>query len=263
MDISYILGVVVGLVFVLISIFLSGSVGNFLDPASVMIVIGGTIAAVIASYPLPMIMHQLKHLGIILKGNKFNPKPIIETLTEFAQEARKNGLLALEPKANELQDPFFRRAVMLIVDATEPDKVKEMLEGEIDSMAERHDADAAIWEKAAGVCPAFGMIGTLVGLINMLMSMNLDSGSSSSLGTNMAVAMITTFYGCLVANLFLSPVANKLKLRNDEEILYREIIVEGVLGIQAGDNPKTLNEKLVACLSTKDQNKLLDSGGGN
>ena len=125
----------------------------------------------------------------------------------MAQIARKNGLLALEEKANALQDPFFKQAVMLVVDAVEAEKVREMLEGSVDNMAARHEDCAGIWDKASAFAPAFGMIGTLVGLINMLKGLNLDAGGASDIGENMSVAMITTFYGCILANLLFSPIA--------------------------------------------------------
>lgn len=168
----------------------------------------------------------------------------------------------MEEKANELEDPFYKRSIMLIVDATDAEQVKEMLEAEVQSMADRHSDEAAIYERASAYAPAFGMIGTLIGLINMLRSMDLESGGSDGIGLNMSVAMITTLYGVVLANLFFNPIAKKLEIRNTEEILYRQIIIEGVLGIQAGDNPKTLKERLVSSLSKKQQEALLGSEGG-
>ena len=196
-----------------------------------------------------------------MKGNKYKPEEAIEQLIEFATEARKNGLLALEEKAAELEDPFFKRSIMLIVDATEESKLRAMLESEVESMAQRHEDEANIYEKASSYAPAFGMIGTLVGLINMLLEMNLDAGASDAIGKNMGVALVTTFYGCILANLIFSPIAKKLRIRNDEEILYRTIIIEGVMGIQAGDNPKTLKERLATFLDEKSQRNIIESDG--
>ena len=198
---------------------------------------------------------------MVIQGNQFAPEPLIESLVEFAQLARKNGLLALEEKANELEDPFYKRSVMLIVDATEAEKVKEVLEAEVESMAARHDEEVAIYERGSAAAPAFGMIGTLIGLINMLKNMNLDDGASSSIGLNMSVALITTLYGVVLANLVFNPIAKKLEIRNNEEILYRQIIIDGVLGIQAGDNPKPLKERLVSSLKKSQQAALLDETG--
>ncbi len=262
MDITTIIGVIAGFGIMISGILQSGSLLNFWDLASVLIVLGGTISAVVASFPLSALKNVGKHFSIIIKGNQFNPEPLIESLVEFAQLARKNGLLALEEKANELEDPFYKRSIMLIVDATEAEKVKEVLEQEVESMAARHDEEAAIYERASAYAPAFGMIGTLIGLINMLKNMNLDDGASESIGLNMSVALITTLYGVVLANLFFNPIAKKLEIRNNEEILYRQIIIDGVLGIQAGDNPKTLKERLVSSLTKKQQLLLLDENGG-
>lgn len=262
MDITTILGVVGGMVVVVAGMIESGSIGNFISLSSILIVLGGTFAAIIASFPLSMLKQIPKHFKIVITGSKFEPGPLIESLVEMAQLARKNGLLALEEKANELEDPFYKHSIMLIVDATEAEQVKYMLESEVDSMSERHEDEIAMYERGSAFAPAFGMVGTLIGLINMLKSMNLDEGGSESIGENMSVALITTLYGVVLANLFFNPIAKKLQIRNTEEILYREIIIEGVLGIQAGDNPKTLKERLVYSLSTKEQELLLNSEGG-
>ena len=265
MDISTGIGIIGGLVVIVLGIMQSGDITHFMDLSSILIVLGGTLSAVIASFPLTTLKHTLSHPKIVMKGNKYKPAETIEQLIEFATEARKNGLLALEEKADELEDPFFKRSVMLIVDATEESKLRAMLESEVESMAQRHEDEANIYEKASSYAPAFGMIGTLVGLINMLMEMNLDAGASDAIGKNMGVALVTTFYGCILANLVFSPIAKKLRIRNDEEILYRQIIIEGVMGIQAGDNPKTLRERLATFLDEKSQKTILEldgEGGG-
>lgn len=262
MDITTILGIVVAAGFILNGIMGSGELGNFWDVPSVAIVLGGTMGAVLATFPFSRLKTAAKHFLVLIGGKKFKPEPVIETLVEFAQLARKNGLLALEEKSKELKDPFFKQGIMLVVDAMEEEKVRGMLEAEVENMAVRHDESAGIYDKAAAYAPAFGMIGTLVGLINMLKSMDLSAGSSSSLGENMSVALVTTFYGCFLANVIFMPIAKKLRIKNDEEILYKMIIIEGVLGIQAGDNPKTLKEKLASYLAEKRKVKLLDSEGG-
>ena len=261
MDISTGIGIIGGLVVIILGIMQSGDITNFIDIPSILIVLGGTLFAVIASFPLTTLKHTLSHPKIIMKGNKYKPAEAIDQLIEFATEARKNGLLALEEKASELEDPFFKRSVMLIVDATEESKLRAMLESEVESMAQRHEDEANIYEKASSYAPAFGMIGTLLGLINMLLEMNLEAGASDAIGNNMGTALVTTLYGCILANLVFSPIAKKLRIRNDEEILYRTIIIEGVMGIQAGDNPKTLKERLATFLDEKSQRNILDSDG--
>lgn len=261
MDITTLLGIILGFAVIVWGIG-TESLGNFIDIDSVLITVGGTLCAVLASFSFRQLAKIGVHFKILLFGSKYKPETAINKLVELAQLARKDGLLALEEKAAEIKDPFFQRGVLLVVDAMEADKVRSLLEGEIEAMDQRHGAGAELYEKASIYAPAFGMIGTLVGLIKMLAEMNLDEGASSSLGLSMATALVTTFYGCILANLLFLPMAKKLHIRNEEEILYRQIIVEGVVGIQCGDNPKNLKEKLVSCLSQKQQKKLLSDNAG-
>ncbi len=263
MDLTSIIGIVAGIAIVLQGISQSGSLMNFFDLPSIVIVFGGVICSVIASFPFSTLKNVVGHMKVLVKGKEFKPEPLIESLVEFAQIARKNGLLALEEKANELEDPFYKRSIMLVVDAMEAEKVREVLEAEVDNMAARHEDEASVYDKASAYAPAFGMIGTLVGLINMLKDLDLSSGASESLGANMSVALVTTFYGCMLSNVIFLPIAKKLRVRNEEEILYRQIIIEGVLGIQAGDNPKTLRERLASSLTSHQQMSILDSDGGD
>jgi len=261
LDITTIAGIVAGFAVIIAGILMSGSISNFISGSSIFIVVGGTLAAIVASFPLSILKNVGTHMKIAITANQYDPAPLIDSLVEFSQIARKNGLLALEEKANQLEDPFYKRSLMLIIDAVEAETVKEVLEAEIEGMAARHDEQASLYVKGSAYAPAFGMIGTLVGLINMLKSMYLDEGGSDQLGVNMSVALITTLYGCLLANLLFGPIAKKLELRNNEEILYRQIIVDGVLGIQAGDNPKSLKERLVSSLPTNKQLDILDESG--
>jgi chemotaxis protein MotA len=263
MDLTTILGIVGGFVLIVKAIMDGGNLSNFIDPPSVLITVGGAICAMIASYPFNNLVHMGAHFTKLLSNKKFRVEPVIEEIVEFAQIARTNGLLALEEKANALADPFFKQGVLLVVDAMEPDKVREMMENEVASMMARHEEEASIYDKLGSYAPAFGMIGTLVGLINMLASMDMSSGSAGSLGSSMATAMITTFYGCILANLICAPIAKKLRIRTEEEVLYKQIIIEGVIGIQSGENPKNIKEKLVSLLHQKRQQKLLTDGGGD
>ncbi len=260
MDVTTIVGILAGLGVVVWGIGLD-KLGNFIDPASLAIVLGGTFAAVIASFPLNMLKNTIKHGKSLISAKAFRPEPTIETLVEFAQLARKNGLLALEEQANALTDPFFKQGIMYVVDAVEADKVRELLESEVASMDKRHEDEIAIYDKLNAYCPAFGMVGTLVGLINMLKGMDVTSGSSN-IGADMSVALITTFYGSLFANLIFAPISKKLRIRNEEEILYKQIIIEGVIGIQSGENPKNLKERLASQLHQKKRGKIIDSEGG-
>ncbi len=259
MDITSILGVIIGAVLIVFVGIGTDKLGNFWDVDSLAIVLGGTIAAVIASYPFKRLSTLLKHTKILFQGKKYNIGELIDTLVEMAQLARQNGLLALEEKANEIDDLFFKQGIMLIVDATEPEEVRNLLESDVDAMLTRHEDCIGIYSMLEAKAPAFGMIGTLVGLVNMLKGMNLEGeGGAGDIGPAMAVALITTFYGCIFAHLIFSPIGNKLKVRNDEELLYKSIMIEGILAIQAGDNPKFLREKLVTFVSQKERQKLLD-----
>lgn len=252
MDISTILGMglasllmVFGMVFDATTMgFDFGKIGNFIDVPSVLIVLGGVSAILIASYPLSFFKQIPKHIKIILNGSKYDTNALIDQLVELAQTARKNGLLSLEEKAGEIEEPFFKNSVMMIVDVPDSEKIKEILDEELNYMDDRHSESISFYDMGAAMGPAFGMIGTLIGLVNMLKGMDMDAGGSSSIGQDMSVALITTLYGSALANILFVPLAKKLKTRNADELLYKSIIIEGVLSIQSGDNPKFLREKL-------------------
>lgn len=273
MDITTVVGIILGTILVIFgiifdlkdpSLFVFKNLGNFIDLPSVFIVLGGTLSAVIASYPLNALKQIPKHFKILISGNKYNPMEYIDLLVEFSQVARKNGLLALEEMADKQTDPFFKQSIMLIVDATDPEKVKSMLNNDLEYLADRHSDSVGMYEKASSYAPAFGMIGTLIGLVNMLKNIDFTEGSgASSLGGDMSVALITTFYGCILANLVFSPIAKKLSIRNDEEYLCKQIIIEGVLSIQSGENPKFMKEKLISYLSQKERELALNGSANN
>ena len=192
---------------------------------------------------------------------------------DLALIARQSGLLALEEKAEEIKEPFFKQAVVMIVDANDPDKVRASLERQVEDMMNRHEEAKGLYVKGSALAPAFGMIGTLVGLVNMLKGMDLSGsgGGASTLGQDMGVALITTFYGSAMSNVLFHPIAQKLTIKDNEEVLYCSIIIEGVIAIQSGDNPKVIRERLLASLAQKQQKKLLakagaaggDAGGGD
>lgn len=261
MNITYIIGLVVSIgvmLFGMVTKMVDGKIavevsqiGNFFDASSVLIVIGCTFGIIVASFPGSMLASIPKHFAIMLNTKKYKPMDYIDQLVELAQVARKNGLLSLEEKANEQSDPFFKQAIMLIVDANDPDKVREMLQNDIDCLSARHEDAAAMYDKASSVAPAFGMVGTLVGLINMLKNMNMDSGGSSSIGSDMGTALITTLYGCILAHMIFGPIATHLRTRDAQEVLCKQLIVEGIMSIQSGENPKFLRERLVTFLAQK------------
>lgn len=267
MDLTTIIGIVVGFALIINGIALDTSDGiayvitnlkNFADAPSAIIVVGGTIAAIVANYSPKHLKAIPKHLKIMMDGKKFDPMEYIDTLVDFAQIARKNGLLALEEKANQVDDPFFKQGLMLIVDATDADRVKEMLNNDLDNLVARHDEVVGMYDRASSTAPAFGMIGTLVGLINMLAKLD----DPSTVGPSMSVALVTTLYGSLIANWLCNPTAAKLQVNNDEELRIKEITVEGLLSIQAGENPRVIEEKLKSFLSPKVRESMMEQGGG-
>ena len=256
MDLTTVIGILLGVILVGFGIG-SSQLMNFWDVSSLLIVVGGTLAALLASYPLRILLDIPKHFAVLFRGKRYDIPNLVEQMVDLAMIARQNGLLALEEKANEITDPFFKQSVLMIVDANDPDKVRYLLEMEMDNMTSRHTEVAGMYEKGSDYAPAFGMIGTLIGLINMLKQLNVSDGTSSNLGSSMSVALITTFYGCMMANLFFKPIAKKLRIRQEEEELYCSLIIEGILSIQAGENPKFLREHLLSSLRQSQQKRLL------
>lgn len=226
------------------SILVSANLIGFWDLPSVLITIGGTLTALMVSFPLKSFLKIPKHLKIAVLPKKYDPYDYIEQVVGFAKEARINGLLSLENKLSDTQDDFLKNSLLLVIDAVEPEKLQALLSAELDYMEERHAQDISFYLKASDYAPAFGMIGTLIGLINLLANLS----DSEALAGNMAVALVTTFYGVILANLIFKPIASKLKIRHDEEYLCKTIISEGVQAIHDGDNPNFIREKLTRLL---------------
>ncbi len=247
MDIATLLGIVVCFGLMIAAMLLGGSISAFIDIPSMMITVGGTLGATFTSYPLKDVLGVINVIKNTFLFKPQDPVAVIEKLVQFAQIARKEGILALENEIEKIDDPFFRKAIQLAVDGTEPEVMRDILETEIAFVEERHKNGAAMMEFMAALAPAFGMIGTLIGLVQMLRTMN----DPSTIGPAMAVALITTFYGAVMANVLFTPFANKLKVRSSEEILVKDIILAGILSIQAGDNPRILEQKLHAYIPPK------------
>lgn len=247
MDLMSILGwvlmiglIIFGIVFDKTAGVVMGNLGNFWDLNSVAVVLGGVIAALMVSFPISMFTKIPRHLKIIFMPKKYNPRDYIDQVVELAEEARTSGLLSLEAKLEECKDEFLKNGMMLVVDAVDAEKVKSILESELDYLDERHAQDRAFYDRASGYGPAFGMIGTLMGLINMLKQLD----DPDAIAPAMALALVTTFYGSILSNGVFTPISNKLKIRHEEEFLCKMIVVEGIQGIQAGDAPRFLREKL-------------------
>lgn len=263
MDISSIIGWVVGMGLIVFSIMLgtdpetggyvinAGSIKSFIDIPSIAIVVGGTFCALFVSYPLSMFKKMPKHLAMMFKDKNKNPNEIIEQIIDFAKEARINGVLALEEKVKGIEDKFMQNALMMVCDSVDPQKVQEMMDNELDYMEERHSQCQGFYLKGSDYAPSFGMIGTLIGLINLLGNLS----DSDALAGNMAVALITTFYGSFLSSFVFKPIANKLKIRHESEMLCKSIIVVGVQGILAGDNPNFIQDKLVKLLPANQKAK--------
>ncbi len=250
MDLASILGIVLAMVFVLWSIFLGDagfkSIFAFLDAPSAMITFGGAFAVTLAmNTSIQEFIKNLKSFTLIMKPATSNEEEIIQQIIELSNVARKDGLLSLEEQAQQLDDEFIKKGLLLIVDGTDPEFVRSILETELDCISTRHKSTIGFWDSLGSMGPAWGMIGTLIGLINMLG----DLEDINSVGPNMAIALVTTFYGSVLANWICIPVSTKLKTLDEIEIKMKEIIVEGLLSIQAGENPRVIEEKLKSFIS--------------
>lgn len=245
MDFATIIGAIMGIVFMILGIVLAkGSVLLFWDPSSVMITVGGSICAMMVSYPFARLLKLWDFAKIALFIPRYNPGELIITLVSFSEKARREGLLALEDDLDELEDLFLRKGIQLVVDGTDPELVRRIMETELENMMSRHDNNKKMFDDWGQFAPAFGMIGTLMGLVMMLV--NLED--RAMVGPYLAVAIITTFYGAVMNYLFFTPIANKLDMRTSEEVLLKSIMIEGVLSIQSGDNPRIVKDKLVSFL---------------
>jgi len=244
MDIGSIAGLLVGLIFIVLGIMDGGNLASFFNIPSFQIVVGGTFAATMIAYPMKKVFESAKIARKVFGASKADPTIVLSKIIELANTARKEGLLALEEVAEGIEDKFLNKGVMLIVDGTDPELVRDLLETELAFIEERHNDGRSLFDTLGMLAPAFGMVGTLIGLINMLAKLE----DPATVGPSMALALITTLYGSLMANLIFIPIATKLKSRSREEILIKEIIVEGLLSIQAGENPRIIEEKLKAFL---------------
>lgn len=253
MDIATIVGLVIGIACCIIGIISSGGVtafGNFVDPASFIVTFGGAFGCMLTqAKSIPEMGKCIKTISLAFKVPKADEVNVIENIIRLSNIARKEGLLALEEAANDVDDEFLKKGIMLIVDGTDPELVRGIMDTELGSIDARHKKRIGFWEALGAMGPAWGMIGTLIGLINMLKNMS----DVTSVGPNMSVALVTTFYGSILANWLCTPVSAKLKADNDAEIEAKEIMVEGLLSIQAGENPRVIEEKLKSFLAPKDR----------
>lgn len=243
MDIATLLGILGGLGLIVTSIVLGGNIMGFVDIPSLVVVMGGTIAAVLVMFPLKTVIGAIKVGMKTLLAKEPDPENLIKQIVQLAELARKESLVAME-KAN-VSDQFLQKGVRLVADGSSPALVGAIMDSEISYMKRRHQRGQNVFKGLGSAAPAFGMIGTLVGLVQMLQ--NLDD--PSSIGPAMAVALLTTFYGAIMANLMFLPMARKLEERSLDEQFYMEVALEGVLAIQNGEHPQLVKEKLQAFLA--------------
>ena len=242
MDIATMVGLIAGGFLILWGMSNGGSLALFYDLPSVAIVLGGGTASVLISFPLNQVIGAFKVARNAFMPQTHDPAEVVGTIVTFAEKARREGLLTLEEDAASLDNEFLQKAIGLVVDGTDPELVRDILEFELSFLEDRHKLGKDIFDQLGFYFPAFGMLGTLIGLIAMLSSLD----DPSAIGAGMATALITTFYGSILANFVVLPIAKKLSIRSQEEVLIRQVIVEGVISIQSGENPRIVQEKLKA-----------------
>lgn len=245
MDIATLVGLISGVTLVIVSIVMGGNPGVFWSSSSVVIVVGGTLAATLINFPLSDVLSVLTTVKNAFFHKENPPESLIPKLVNFATIARREGILALESHASEADDEFLEKSVQLAIDGTSPELIKDILTTELAFMEDRHTMGQSILLAMGTFAPAFGMIGTLIGLVQMLATLD----DPSKIGEGMAVALLTTLYGALMANVVFLPAAGKLKVRTSNELLAKELVIEGILSIQSGDNPRVVEQKLKAFVS--------------
>ena len=242
MDIATILGVISAFGLVCIAIFMGGGVQLFINVPALMIVVGGTLGATMINYPLRDVFGVFNVVKKTLFTKNISINELIKRFVGFAKKSRKEGILALESEIKDVTDEFLKRGIQLSIDGLEPQEISDVLETEVDFIRSRHQMGAEIFTTMGTFSPALGMIGTLIGLVQMLQTLD-DPGS---IGPAMAVALLTTFYGSIMANIVCLPIAGKLRTRSKEEVLAKEMSIQGIISISNGDNPRILEQKLLA-----------------
>ncbi len=242
MDIATVLGVFSAFGLVFLAIFMGGGVQLFINVQALMIVVGGTLGATMINYPLKEVFGVFSVVKKALFTKNIVSNDLIKIFMNFAHKSRKEGILALESELKQVKDNFLIKGVQLSIDGLEPNEIRDILDTELDFIKNRHQLGAEIFTTMGAFAPALGMIGTLIGLVQMLQSME----DPSTIGPAMAVALLTTFYGSIMANIICMPIAGKLRTRSREEALTKEITIQGIMSLSSGDNPRILEQKLQA-----------------
>ncbi|SFV69583.1 Flagellar motor rotation protein MotA [hydrothermal vent metagenome] len=249
MDLGTVIGIVLIMVLLLGAMTMGVGVGAYIDIPSVLIVVGGSIGALMISFKPGQMKVFTKVFMKAIKPGEEDPVDLIKKLVEFATKARKDGILALEGDVNSEENDFLKKGLSMAIDGSEPDTIRELLEIELEQTSTRHKIHGSIFNQWAGLAGAMGMVGTLIGLVAMLLNM----ADPSAIGPSMAVALLTTMYGAIIGNVFGTPIYNILNIRNDEESMIREMIISGIMSIQSGDAPRVLEAKLLAYLAPADR----------
>jgi chemotaxis protein MotA len=245
MDLGTVIGIVLIMALLLGAMAMGVGVGAYIDIPSVLIVVGGSIGALMISFKPSQMKAFTKVFMIAIKPPEEDVAALIKKLVEFATKARKDGILALESEVNNEENLFLKKGLSMAIDGSEPDTIRELLEIEMEQTSTRHKIHASIFNQWAGLAGAMGMVGTLIGLVAMLLNM----ADPSAIGPSMAVALLTTMYGAIIGNVFGTPIYNILSIRNDEETLVKEMILAGIMSIQSGDAPRVLEAKLLSYLA--------------
>lgn len=254
MDIFLVIGLVVGLGAVLTGLLMKGvSPAILFSPEAMLVILVGTVAAIMNSFPKDEFLNWPKLFGVAFGGGKHeDPVGVIRQITDLAQLARKNGLLSLESKLAEVENDFMKRGLQMVVDGLEMGYIREVMTDEIDGTEERHRVGAAIFSTAGGTSPTLGVLGAVIGLIGALSNLN----DTAKLGESIAAAFIATLYGIFFGYVVWHPLSSRLKRKSHEEISNRLIILEGIIALQEGRNPKAIEQKLASMLKPKDRKRL-------
>lgn len=252
MDIATIVGVITGFGLMFAAILMGGGLTWFVNYPSLMIVVGGTIGVTLINYPLGPVLGVIGVLKNAFFHKETSTADIIKNLVEFSRVARREGILALQSLTKDLDEPFLVKGINLAIDGLEPQVIGDILDTEVEQLENRHKFGAEVFTTMGTFAPAMGMMGTLIGLVQMLQQMD----DPSKIGPAMAVALLTTFYGVIIANLICLPIAGKLKTRSSQEILAKQLMTEGIKSIQSGDNPRIVEQKLMAFIEPKRRSDL-------
>ena len=261
MDIATIAGLASGVGLILFGTIVSGlSPLDIFHIPSLLITVGGGLSATVIASPLSRLLNLPNFTKWAFSPRHSDVASLLLTLVHFSERARREGLLSLEDDLVNLAEPFLKKGIQLVVDGTDPELVRNILETDMENIHSRHAEGAKFWGDLGFYLPAFGMLGTLIGLIQMLK--NLGAGDASAIGAGMAAALITTLYGSFFANLLAIPIQKKLELRDGDELVVKAIMIEGILSIQSGDNPRIVKDKLSSFLPPADRGALDEVGGG-